>query len=338
MNLLIYALRRVAISIPVLIVGTFLVFVMVAAAGDPLADMRTRPDVDPESLALVAHELGLDKPIVARYFDWLFGFVQGDWGISIAQGAAHAPVFPKVMAAFQVTFILVIGAELLAVIFGVAVGVLAGVRQYSVWDYVATTAAFVMFSMPIFCVAIVLKYYAIEINGVLRDVGLTKWLGDPFLRTSSPETLAADSVGEFIIKYIGALLLPTLSIMVISFAAYSRFQRASMLETLNMDYVRTARAKGITEQRVIFRHAFRNALIPTTTLFSVNFGQVFTGAIVTEQVFNWNGMGRLLVESVHKIDPNVLMGWLVVVAVMVILANLIADLTYGILDPRIRVG
>lgn len=338
MNLLIYALRRVAISIPVLIVGTFLVFVMVAAAGDPLADMRTRPDVDAESLALVTHELGLDKPIVVRYFDWLIGFVQGDWGISIAQGAAHAPVFPKVIAAFQVTFILVIGAELLAVIFGVAVGVLAGVRQYSVWDYLATTSAFVMFSMPIFCVAIVLKYYAIEINGVLRDIGLTKWLGDPFLRTSSPETLAADSVGEFIVKYIGALLLPTLSIMLISFAAYSRFQRASMLETLNMDYVRTARAKGITERRVIFRHAFRNALIPTTTLFSVNFGQVFTGAIVTEQVFNWNGMGRLLVESVHKIDPNVLMGWLVLVAVMVILANLIADLTYGILDPRIRVG
>lgn len=338
MNLLLYALRRVAISIPILLVGTFLAYLMVAGAGDPLADLRVRPGVNPETLATAAHELGLDKPLVARYFDWLTGFVTGDWGVSIAQGAASSPVFPKVMSAFGVTFKLVIGAELLAVLLGVAVGVLAAVKQYSVWDYISTTVAFLMFSMPIFCVAIVLKYYAIQINVVVRDLGLTEWLGNPFLRTSSPENLQADDLGEFLVKYVGAYLLPTLSIMVISFAAYSRFQRASMLETLNTDYVRTARAKGLSQSRVIFRHAFRNALIPTTTLFSVNFAQVLTGAIITERVFNWNGMGRLLVDSVTKIDPNVLMGWLVVVAIMVIMANLIADLVYGILDPRIRVG
>lgn len=338
MNLLFYVLRRVAISIPILLIGTFLAYLMVAGAGDPLAEMRMRPDVSPETLAAAARELGLDKPLLERYFDWLINFVRGDWGISIAQGAAASPVFPKVMAAFEVTFKLVIGAEILAVLLGVSVGVVAAVKQYSITDYLATTVAFLMFSMPIFCVAIVLKYYAIEINGVVRDLGLTDILGSPFLRTSSPENLDAESVGQFIVKYVGAYLLPTLSIMVISFAAYSRFQRASMLETLHTDYVRTARAKGISQSRVIFRHAFRNALIPTTTLFSVNFAQVLTGAIITERVFNWNGMGRLLVDSVTKIDPNVLMGWLVVVAVMVILANLIADLVYGILDPRIRVG
>jgi peptide/nickel transport system permease protein len=205
-------------------------------------------------------------------------------------------------------------------------------------DYLATTLAFLLFSMPIFCVAIVLKQYAIEINVWVRDLGLTDWLGNPWLRTISPENLKADNLGDFLVRYVGAFLLPTLSIMAISFAAYSRFQRASMLETLNADYVRTARAKGLAGSRVIFRHAFRNAMIPVTTLFSVNFGAVLSGAIITETVFNWHGMGGLLVDSVTKNDVNVMMGWLVVIALTVVVANLIADLVYGILDPRIRVG
>jgi peptide/nickel transport system permease protein len=338
LNLVIYVLRRLAISIPVLLVGTFLCFVMVAGTGDPLGELRSNPAISQASLAETAHRLGLDQGIVPRYFTWLGNFLSGDWGVSIAQGNALAPVAPKVMAAFGVTFQLVIGAEILALLLGVAVGVLAAVKQYSIIDYVATTLAFLLFSMPIFCVAIVLKGYAIEINGWVRDMGLTDWLGNPWLRTVSPENLKSDGIGDFFVRYVGAFLLPTLSIMAISFAAYSRFQRASMLETLNADYVRTARAKGLTGSRVIFRHAFRNALIPVTTLFSVNFGAVLGGAIITETVFNWHGMGGLLVEAVTKNDPNVMMGWLVVIALTVVLANLIADLMYGILDPRIRVG
>jgi len=338
LNLVIYALRRLAISIPVLLVGTFVVFMMVAAAGDPLAELKGRPNINPAAIAETERQLDLDKPIIVRYFLWLWKFLHGDWGVSVAQGNAMAPVFPKVMDAFEVTVRLVVGAEILALVIGVAVGVLAAVKQYSIWDYVATTLAFFLFSMPIFCVAIVLKTYAIEINGWVRDLGLTDWLGNPWLRTTSPENLSFDGVGDFFAKYSGAFLLPTLSIMAISFAAYSRFQRASMLETLNMDYVRTARAKGLSSSRVVFRHAFRNALIPVATLFSVNFGQVLTGAIITETVFNWHGMGTLLVDSVNHLDPSTLMGWLVVVAVMVVVANLVADLLYGIMDPRIRVG
>lgn len=338
MNLVIYILRRLAISIPVLLVGTFVVFMMVAAAGDPLAELRNRPNVNPAAIAETARQLGLDKPLVERYFYWLWHFLQGDWGVSVAQGNAMQPVFPKVMSAFEVTLRLVVGAEILALIIGVAIGVLAAVKQYSLIDYSFTTLAFFLFSMPIFCVAIVLKTYAIQINGWVRDLGLTDVLGNPWLRTTSPENLSSTGFGDFLAKYSGAFLLPTLSIMAISFAAYSRFQRSSMLETLNMDFVRTARAKGLSGARVIFRHAFRNAMIPVATLFSVNFGQVLTGAIITETVFNWHGMGVLLVNSVSHNDPNTLMGWLVVVAVMVVLANLIADLMYGILDPRIRVG
>jgi peptide/nickel transport system permease protein len=338
LNLVFYILRRLAISIPVLLVGTFLSFFMVAGTGDPLGELKSNPAISKVSLAETAHRLGLDQGIVPRYFTWLGHFLSGDWGISIAQGNALAPVAPKVMAAFGVTFKLVVGAEVLALILGIAIGVLAAVKQYSVVDYLATTFAFLLFSMPIFCVAIVLKQYAIQVNGWVRDLGLTDWLGNPWLRTVSPENLTSDGLGDFLVKYVGAFLLPTLSIMAISFAAYSRFQRASMLETLNADYVRTARAKGLTGSRVIFRHAFRNALIPVTTLFSVNFAAVLSGAIITETVFNWHGMGNLLVEAVTKNDPNVMMGWLVVIALTVVAANLIADLLYGILDPRIRVG
>jgi len=338
LNLVIYILRRLAISIPVLLVGTFLCFVMVAGTGDPLAEMKSNPAMSKEAIAQMASQLGLDQSIVPRYFTWLGNFVTGDWGVSIAQGNAQAPVFPKVMAAFEVTLKLVVGAEILALVLGVLVGVVAAVKQYSIIDYIATTLAFLLFSMPIFCVAIVLKRYAIEFNGWVRDLGLSDVLGNPWIRTTSPESLNLDGPGGFLASYIGAYLLPTLSIMAISFAAYSRFQRASMLETLNADYVRTARAKGLGNGRVIFRHAFRNALIPVTTLFSVNFGAVLSGAIITETVFNWNGMGKLLVEAVTKSDTQVMMGWLVLIASSIIVANLIADLMYGILDPRIRVG
>lgn len=338
MNLVLYILRRLAVSIPILLIATFLCFLMVAGAGDPLAQLYSLPGVNPEAIERTAHELGLDKDLVPRYFDWLVSFVQGDWGISIAQGSAREEVFPKITSAYGVTFKLVVGAEIVAIVLGVAVGVLAAVKQYSIVDYVATTLAFLLFSMPIFCVAIVLKQYAIQLNEVVYNLGLSDWLGNPWLKTTSPESLSADGVGDFLAQYVGAFLLPTLAIAAISFAAYSRFERASMLETLNSDYVRTARAKGLSSSRVIFRHAFRNALIPVTTLFSVNFAAVLTGAIITERVFNWNGMGTVLVEAVNKNDPQVMMGWLVLIAATVVVFNLIADLLYGILDPRIRVG
>jgi peptide/nickel transport system permease protein len=191
-----------------------------------------------------------------------------------------------------------------------------------------------MFSMPIFCVAIVLKNYGIQFNNVLVSLGLKRWL-----TTAGPPTGGfSGSAGTQIVQYTGTFLLPTLSIMLISFAAYSRFQRASMLETMGMDYVRTARAKGLSQGRVIFRHAFRNALIPVTTYFSLNFGAAFTGAIVTETVFGWHGMGTVLIDAVTQYDPNMLMGFLVVTATLIIVFNLIADILYGFLDPRIRLG
>ncbi|GGM43063.1 peptide ABC transporter permease [Longimycelium tulufanense] len=329
-----YIIRRLLISIPVLLVGTFLSYVMVTSLGDPLSELRAKPGVTEADVQAAAHALGLDKPVLVRYWDWLTGFVQGDWGTSVALGTARADVYTMVTDALWVTVQLVIAAQVLAIILGVAVGVLAAVRQYSIFDYTATSLAFLMFSMPVFCVAILLKSYGIQLNNLLVSLGLDRWL-----TTAGPPTGGyTGDLGEVVFSYTGTFLLPTISLMLISFAAYSRFQRASMLETLHSDYVRTARAKGISQARVIFRHAFRNALIPVTTLAALSFGTLFTGAVLTETVFGWHGMGSLLVTAVRQFDPNILMGWLVVVAIAVVVFNLIADILYVFLDPRIRLG
>jgi peptide/nickel transport system permease protein len=329
-----YVIRRLLISIPVLVVGTFVAYLLVASSGDPIAGLAARPGVTPEVIANARHLLGLDQNIFERYGHWAWNFLHGDWGVSIALTQGGTPVLQTVSSALWVTIRLVVGAEIIALILGMAVGALAALRQYSVFDYIATTAAFLLFSMPIFCVAIVLENYGIQFNNVLQSAGVSRWL----TLAGPPAGGFTGSAGQQIFQYTGTFLLPTISIMVISFAAYSRFQRASMLETLNADYVRTARAKGLSSGRVIFRHAFRNALIPVTTLFSLNFGQAFTGAIVTETVFGWAGMGQVLVSAVQQYDPNMLMGFLVVTAALIIIFNLIADITYGILDPRIRLG
>ncbi|WP_084794696.1 ABC transporter permease [Actinokineospora bangkokensis] len=329
-----YIIRRLLISIPILLIGSIAAFFMVAAAGNPVAELKAKPNTTPQQIADLEASLGLDKPIIVRYWDWLVNFLQGDWGQSIALGQAKVDVFDSVMRALWITARLVVGAEILALVLGVVVGVIAAVRQYSFFDYLATSSAFLMFSMPIVCVAVILKTYGIKLNDLLQSMGIDRWLNTV---SPSSDTYSGD-FGDFIFKYTGNYLLPTLSLTLISFAAYSRFQRASMLETLNSDYVRTAKAKGISSRRVIFRHAFRNALIPVSTLFSLNGAALFSGAVVTETVFSWKGMGDLLVKSVKTFDPYMLMGWLMVTATLVVIFNLVADVMYGILDPRIRLA
>ena len=327
-----YVVRRVLISIGVLLVGSFVLYVLVASSGDPLAELKARPGITPEAIATTARSLGLDQPVLVRYGQWLGGVVTGDWGSSQALGQARAEVLPTVGHALWVTIRLVVLAEVIAVVIGCAVGALAALRQYSITDYTATTAAFVLFSMPIFCLGIILKTYGIQFNNVLTNLG-----GDRWLTTAGPPAGGfSGGPGEVIFKFTGTYILPTIALAAISFAVYSRFQRASMLETLGSDYVRTARAKGLTETQVVVRHALRNALIPVTTYFSYQFAAAFGGAIVTEQVFGWNGMGTLLITSIRQYDPNMLMGWLIVTATIIIAFNTLADVAYSYLDPRIR--
>ena len=330
--MLLYILRRILVSIPVIIAASFLCFGLTTAMGDPLGEWKLQQVRTPGEIAAAEERAGTNKPFLERYVTWAGNFVQGDWGTNVTPGNGSAPVKESVFEALGVTARLVIGAELIALTIGVAIGVLGAVRQYSILDYTATGIAFVMFSMPLFCVAIMIKYAGIEFNNFLEQIGLDRWL-----RTAGPPDGGFQgSFGDQVYEYTGAFILPTICLAAIQFAAYSRFQRASMLDTLNTDYIRTAQAKGLSQTRVVLRHAWRNALIPVTTVFTLNLGALITGAIITETVFGWHGLGRVLLDSVNQKEPYMVLGFLMVTAVIIIVLNLVADVMYAFLDPRIR--
>ena len=325
--MLAFALRRLAISVPVVIASSFIVFVLVATAGgDPLADLRLRPGVSEATIELRRQQLNLDKPVLERYGMWVNDVVTGDLGRSVT----NEEVRPLLFRRLGVTMRLVGFATLVSVLLAVVIGVVAAVKQYSKFDYASTFFAFVFFSMPVFWLA-----------AVLRDVGIriNERLGETVFFVSGEQT--PNLAGGFLTVWadrIGHLILPSLTLILIQMASWSRFQRGSMLEVLNADYIRTARAKGLDRVRVLFRHGLRNALIPVVTVVAIDFGLVLGGAVITETVFGWSGMGRLLVDALKVQDVNVVQAWLLVTAVMVVMFNLVADLLYGFLDPRTRRG
>src|SRR5438067_917934 len=320
-----FILRRLAISIPLILVSSFVVFLLVAAAGDPLAELRGNPNTPKSTIEARRHQLHLDKPVLVRYGMWAKGAIHGDFGRSFVTGEK---VGPKLWRAIGVTMRLLAGSVLLAVLFGVGIGVVAALRQYSKFDYLATLFAFIFFSMPVFWLAAVLKDVGIRINEAL---------GHHLFFTVGEQT--PDLSGGFFSIWsdrLGHLVLPAVSLILIQIASWSRYQRASMLEVMNADYVRTAKAKGLAPRQVIVRHALRNALIPVVTLVAIDFGLLLSGAVITETVFAWSGMGRLLITALQRQDINVVQAWLLVSATMVIVFNLLADILYGYLDPRIR--
>ena len=325
--MLAFSLRRLAISIPVVIASSFIVFVLVATAGgDPLADLRLRPGISEGTIELRRQQLNLDEPVLERYGIWVKGVVQGDLGRSFS----NEEIRPLLLRRLGVTMRLVLFSTLISVILAVLIGSTGALKQYSKFDYTATFFAFVFFSMPVFWLA-----------AVLRDVGIriNQAVGHNLFFVVGEQT--PDLTGGFLTVWadrIGHLILPSLTLVLIQIAAWSRFQRGSMLEVLNADYIRTARAKGLTGRRVLFRHALRNALIPVVTVVAIDFGLILGGAVITETVFGWTGMGRLLVDALRVQDVNVVQAWLLVTAVMVVLFNLVADLLYGFLDPRTRRG
>lgn len=323
--MLAFTLRRLAVSIPVIIASSFIVFVLVATAGgDPLGDLRLRPGISESTIQARRHELNLDKPVLTRYGIWVKGIVKGDLGRSVSKQEVRPLLFRRL----GVTLRLVLCATVVAVILAIFIGSLGAVKQYSRFDYAATFGAFVFFSMPVFWLAALLRDVGIRIN---RRVGeqIFYVVGEqtPNL-TGGWWTVTADRIGH--------ILLPSLTLILISMASWSRFQRGSMLEVLNADYVRTAKAKGLSASKVLFRHALRNAMIPVVTVVAIDFAAILGGAVITEQVFGWTGMGRLLVDALKVKDVNVVQAWLLVTAVLVVLFNLIADLLYGYLDPRTR--
>ncbi len=319
-----FILRRLLYSIPVLVVASFVIFVAVSAAGDPLATLRQNPLVSQQTLENVTERKHLDEPLPVRYLYWVKEAVTDEFGTSLL---VDEPIWNDLKRVIPNTLQLVILAEVFALVFGVLVGLYSAIRQYSLFDYATTTASFLGFAMPVFWLALMLQIIFTNI-AIKWDVRIFYTSG---LSSTDPGTGFA-----FVVDRLQHLAIPAMTVAVVSMAQYSRYTRASMLEVINSDYVRTARAKGLSESKVTLKHALRNALIPVVTISALNFGALIGGAVITESIFGLDGMGPYFLNNLLSQDAYPVMAWLMVVATMVVLFNLIADIVYAKLDPRIR--
>jgi peptide/nickel transport system permease protein len=321
-----FVLRRLLYSIPVLVAASFLTFTFVSVASSPTGFLEMLPDADPNTIAAIRERKHLDEPIPVQYVYWLKEAVTNQFGTTTL---GDRPIWPDLKRVMKNTAQLVIVAEVIAILVAIAIGVYSAVRQYSPFDYAATTFSFLGLATPGFWLALMLQ--VLTVNILLKyDVRLFYVSG-----LSSPEP--GEGVRFWLDRY-QHLALPIFVLATANIAAYSRFLRASMLEVINSDYIRTARAKGVTEGRVVMRHAVRNALIPLVTLVALNFGGLLGGAVVTETVFGLDGMGFYFITALNEGDPYPIMAWLMITATIVILFNLIADIVYGYLDPRVRLS
>jgi peptide/nickel transport system permease protein len=347
--MLTFVVRRMAYSIPVLLIASVLVFFFVHETSDPL--LRYRQSRDLTAVARQGLRLGIFEqpcknfvtpganpqpvetctkaPVTKQYTYWLSHFVRGQMGQSFITNDA---VSTEIRLALWNTIQLIIWGVLISAILAVLIGVYSAVRQYSVLDYVFTGASFAGLSMPPFWFGLI----AID----LFSYRLQHWLHLSSAPLYSIGLHGVHSAGFFNggLDYARHLALPVMTLTIQIVASWSRYQRSSMLDVMSSDYIRTAKAKGLSGRKVIFKHALRNALIPLVTVMALDIGLLFGGLIVTEQIFSIPGMGKLFVDSLTNGDTNVLLPWLMVTAVFVILFNLLADVLYGALDPRIRLA
>jgi peptide/nickel transport system permease protein len=319
--MLTYIARRVLYSIPVLIISTFLSFTFVSLAGDPTADIRSNPQFSMITLNNLQHKYHLDEPIPIRYGYWVKDIFTNQLGVSLK---TSQPIWPDIKRTMGHTAQFIVIAEILAMILGVTIGIFSAIRQYSLFDYFFTSVSFLGYAMPTFWLALLLQILFVNIY--------LKWN----VRIFYTSGLNSVDAGTWSLDRLQHLGLPIITLTIISFALYSRYMRASMLDVINTDYVRTARAKGLPELRVIMRHVFRNALIPIVTIAALNFGGLLGGAIVTETIFSLDGMGYYFIQKLGQLDLYAVMAYLVVTSSIIIFFNLIADILYGYLDPRIR--
>ncbi|HET8639684.1 MAG TPA: ABC transporter permease [Solirubrobacterales bacterium] len=312
-----YLLRRVAQSALLLVLVTIIAFgLMHLAPGGPLAVYALNPSMRAEDLKRIEHNFGLDRPVYVQYAKWARGMLTGDWGRSYRDSR---PVDRVILDRVPATLELTATALVIAVVLGVGIGVLGAVRQYSGADYLATVGAMLALSIPTFWFGLMVIYVFAEQLGWI-PAGGRESLGRPFS----------------LIDRLHHLVAPALVLGLVLVATWSRYTRAAMLEVVGQDYVRTARAKGLAEGRVLLGHAFRNAVAPLITLGGIQLPLLFGGALVTESIFSWPGMGRLFVDSLGYRDYPVLMGVLMVTAFLVIGFNLLADVLVALVDPRIR--
>jgi peptide/nickel transport system permease protein len=320
-----FIIRRLLISIPLLLIASVLVFTVIHLTTDPTAGLRVNPRISAADMQRYRHDLGLDRSGPAQYFAWLGNFVRGNWGTSLF---SNIPVSSQIREALVNSMVLGITGWALALLLGVGIGVIAAIRQYSSFDYLATSGAFLALSIPTFWFALIMQ--------LLFGVYLVRWLhlSEPPLFTAGMSL--PGSVGFDPVDRLRHLALPAIVLAVQLIAVYSRYMRASMLEVMGSDFLRTARAKGVRERRVIVNHGMRNALIPLTTQAAIDFGALAAGLIATEAIFQWPGMGFLFVRVMNDGDYAIALPWVMLTMVFVIVFNLVADILYAVLDPRIR--
>jgi peptide/nickel transport system permease protein len=313
-----YLLRRLLIAIPSLIGISMVLFAVLALApGDPFGDMVMSPDIPPQVRDALRAQFGLDDPIPVRYLHWLVAMLHGDWGFSFV---SRIDVSRLILERVPTTLAVIGSSQLLALLIALPIGVFAAARPYSLFDQVATAFAFIGFSLPTFFTGLLfILLFSIQL----------KWL--PFVY----RTDIGGSGWPWYWEHIRQAMMPVMVLGLFQGASWTRYVRSAMLDVIRLDYVTTARAKGLPERAVIMRHVVRNALIPVVTLVALQMPAVFGGAIITEQIFRVPGIGALLISSILANDTPVVMAVTFVFACLVILFNLLADLIYGWLDPRI---
>jgi peptide/nickel transport system permease protein len=338
-----YIVRRLSQAIPLLFLVSLILFVMLQNMGDPLATMGGRTMTRSEDRARLTRQLGLDKPIVVQYLYWLIGndwtkidldgdgvaetpgiregVLRGDFGYSLVN---RQPAMEVIMERLPNTLLLMLTAEAVIIIGSLLIGIYAALRQYSWVDNLVTALSFIGYSMPIFFVALGLMY--------IFAVNFKAW-GLPYLPTVG---MFDPRVGKTFWQVIWHMILPIITIAITSFAANSRYVRSTMLEAMSQDYIRTAKSKGVPRRSIVFIHALKNASLPIITVVGLDLPFLLGGAVVTERIFAWPGMGRLFLDHVSRADTPVVMGILMLIAFAVITFQIITDIVYAWLDPRIR--
>lgn len=310
-----YVLRRVLQMIPTLIIMSIITFLVMHAAGNPLDRYLSRPHFGTLNLKALEARYGINQPIYVQYWIWFRGVITGNWGTSVISGI---PVLKEIGQRLPATLLLMVSAEIVTMLVAVPLGIYQAIRQYTAQDYTVTVLAFLGISAPTFLVGLVLlllfavQWQIFPAGGMITE-------GMPF------------TIGDM----LDHLVLPMLALATVSIAGYSRYMRSQMLEVVRQDYIRTAQAKGLPSRVVIFKHALRNAVIPIITLLALDVAAFFGGAVITESVFGWPGMGRLFIQAAGDQDYPLLMAILLISGALVVVFNLLVDLAYAWVDPRV---
>ncbi len=307
-------LQSAVLLVIVSIIGFTVLYLM---PGGPLSQYALDPGMTQEDIARITEQLGLNRPLYVQYFDWVWGLLQGDWGTSFRDGS---PVTSVIARHVPATLLLMGSSTVIAVAVGTWIGIRGATHRYSGFDYTATVGAMIALSIPTFWFGLI-GIYVFSLRLDWLPAGNMYTIGD-----------------QSVLNYLHHLIMPSVVLALVHIAIWSRFMRGATLDAISQDFVKTARAKGVSERRVIMKHVVGNAMLPMITLAGVQIPSLLTGALVTETVFTWPGMGRLFLDSLGYSDYPVVMGLLMFSALLTIVANLLADITVALVDPRIRLA